>query len=123
MESGTEAHSIVDNTPAANGLEARRRLLQRFNPASAQVNLNLMSRILKPPQGRVDNISFTFEQWNAMVDRQDQRTGRESMTEDTEIAIMMDMSPAELERHVLLISVRYDTYPNAAAFLGSPCDH
>lgn len=31
-ESGTEAHSIVDNTPAENGLEAWRRFVQKFDP-------------------------------------------------------------------------------------------
>lgn len=42
-EAGTEVHSIV----GWNVLEACRRLVQRFDPASAQANLNLLSRILK----------------------------------------------------------------------------
>lgn len=50
-EAGTLAHSIVDNTPGEHGLEAWRRLVQRFDPASAHGNLKLMSKTLKPPGG------------------------------------------------------------------------
>lgn len=56
-DTGTEAHSIVDNMPGDIGLEAWRRLAHRFDPASTQTNMNL---ILKPTKGRIDNISRCF---------------------------------------------------------------
>lgn len=46
-ETGAEAHSIFDKMPSDNGLEAWRRLAQRFDSAPAQANLTLMARILK----------------------------------------------------------------------------
>lgn len=50
-ELGTETHSIEGNTPSVKGLEAWRRLAYRFDPASAQANLNSVGRIPKHPQG------------------------------------------------------------------------
>lgn len=61
-----------------------------------------MSRILKQPSGRVDNISFVIVRWEEMVRRQDERMGRQALAGDTKRAIMMDMRPAELERHLVL---------------------
>lgn len=52
------AHSIDDSTPRENVLAAWRRLVQRFDPASAQAKPNLMSRILKPPQDKIEHMSF-----------------------------------------------------------------
>lgn len=60
-EAGREAHSIVDNTPAENGVEAWRRLVQTFDPTLAHANPNLLSEILKPPTGKTDNMSFLVE--------------------------------------------------------------
>lgn len=60
-ETGTEAPSIVDRTPGENGLEAWRRPVQRLGPAPAQANFSLMSRVLKPSKGRVDNNSSSLK--------------------------------------------------------------
>lgn len=79
-ETGTETHSIVDGTPGQNGLEAWRRMVQRFGPASAHANLNLLSSILKPPRGTVDNISYLIEKWERMVRRQKGRTDRQVLS-------------------------------------------
>lgn len=51
-ETGTEARPIVGSTPADKMLQECRRLVRRFDPASAQANINLMSRIL-PGRGRL----------------------------------------------------------------------
>lgn len=42
-EVGAEAQSDVDDIPGERGLEAWRKLVQSFDPASAQANLILMS--------------------------------------------------------------------------------
>lgn len=61
-EIGTEAPLIANNTPPADqGLEAWRRLAQRFDPASAQANLNLASRSLKPRKGMINDISSMMD--------------------------------------------------------------
>lgn len=73
--------------------------------------MNLMSKILKPPGGKVEHMSFFNEKRGAMVRRQDERTARLALTDDTKRAIMMDMCPPELERHRVLNSDRYDTHP------------
>lgn len=75
--------TIVDNTPAGNGLEAWRRPVQKFDPASAHANLNMMSNILRPPKGKVENMSFRVGKWEEMVRRQDERTGGRSLTDET----------------------------------------
>lgn len=82
-----------------------------FDLALAQANLNLMNRILKPPKGRDDNISFMIEPWEDTVRRQDERTGRPALSDDTKRAIMMFMCPAELDRHLVLNPGRRETYP------------
>lgn len=43
-----------------------------------------------------------------MARRQDERTGRQALTGDTKSAVMMDMCPVELGRHLVLNSARYD---------------
>lgn len=50
MSTGTGAHSTVDvdNTSGEHGLEAWRRLDHRLDPAPAQANLDLTSRISTP---------------------------------------------------------------------------
>lgn len=45
--------------------------------------------------------------------RQDERTGRRALTDETKRAIMMGMCLAELGRHLVLNSDRHDTYPKA----------
>lgn len=76
---------------------------------------NLMNRILKPPTGKVDNIVLLIEKWDEMVRRQDQSTGRQAQTDDTKRVIMMDMCLAEVERHLILNSDRFGTYPELKA--------
>lgn len=71
-EAGTEAHTIVDATPGERGLEAWGRLAKRFDWVSAQGNLNLMSRILKPPSGKADNTSLFIEKWEETAKHQDE---------------------------------------------------
>lgn len=56
-EAGTEAHPNVEHTPMENGLEAWTRLVQRFDPPSTHANINLMSNILTPPNGRIGNVT------------------------------------------------------------------
>lgn len=89
-EAGTEAHSILDNTPGKNGLEAWRRHVPRFDPTSTRTNRDLTGKILKPPMGRVENLSCLIEQWEEIVRRQDKRTGRQAVTDDTKRAINHD---------------------------------
>lgn len=60
-EPWTEARPIVARTPGENDLEAWRRMVGRFDPASAQENISLMSRIFKPPKGKVENMPLRFE--------------------------------------------------------------
>lgn len=91
-EAGTNTYSIIDHarrTRAGVG----GRLVQRFDPASTQANLNLMSRILKLPKGKVENMSSLFETWEEM----------------------MDMCPTELEEQTILNPDMFDTYPKVKA--------
>lgn len=72
-----------------------------------------MSKTLKPPKGNIETISIFLDQLQEMVCRQDEHTGRQALTDDAKRAIMMDMCPVELERHLMLNSDRCDTYPKA----------
>lgn len=85
---------------------------RRFNPSLAQANLGLMSRILKPPKGKIDNISCLIEKCTEIDRRQDARTGRLALADETGRAMMMDICPAESGKHLVFNSDRYDTYPN-----------
>lgn len=46
-----------------------------------------------------------------MVRRPGERTGRQTLTNDTKRVVMMDTCPPELERHLVLKPDRYDTHP------------
>lgn len=82
-EAWTEAHSIMDHAPGKTKnkrIGGAEDIVQCLDPASAQANLNLTSRILKPPKGNVDSFPFLIEKWEDKVRRQDWRTGREFTT-------------------------------------------
>lgn len=70
-----------------------------------------MSKTVTPPKGKVHNITFQVEKWEEMVRRRDERTARNALTDDTSKAILMDMCPAELERHLMRNSDMFDMYP------------
>lgn len=70
-----------------------------------------MITILTLPKGRVDNMSFLIGKLEELVRRQDERTGRQALTYDTKWAVMMDMCPPEVERHLVLKSDNYDANP------------
>lgn len=55
--------------------------------------------------------------------RQDGRTGRQASTDDTKRAIMTDMCPIELERHLVLNSDRYDTYAKVKSAIREYTEH
>lgn len=114
-ESGTEAHSIFDNTLGENGLDAWMGYVQRLGPASAHTNLKQVIRIFKPPKGKVDHISSLIEAWGETARRHDEKNGRQALTDDTQRATMMEMCPSELGRDNTFSSGRFDTYPKVKA--------
>lgn len=69
----------------------------------------LDEQYLAATESKISNVSFLIEKWEETVRRQDERTRRQALNDDTKRAIMMDMCPPELERHLLLNSDRYDT--------------
>lgn len=50
-------------------------MIQGFDSASAQANLNLMGIVLNTHMGQVKHITFLVEKWENMLCRQDERTG------------------------------------------------
>lgn len=109
--SGTENHAIADNMRGENGIESWRRQAPSFDPTSAQANVNVMSKTLKPPKGNIDNRECFIENGEERVRRQDERIGRQAMTDDTTLAMVMDMCLVDIERHLVLDFGRHDTYP------------
>lgn len=101
-ETGTEAHCIVDSAQGDNWLKVWRRLVQRFHPASAQTNLNLMRSVLKPPRGKIDHISFLMDNWEETARRQDDRAGGQVLTDDTTWANLMDTRAEFESKHKLI---------------------
>lgn len=67
---------------------------RRFDPALSQASLKPMSRMAKPPKGKLENVSFLIEKSEETVKRQDGRTGRQTLTDDMKRAKMMDVWPA-----------------------------
>lgn len=106
------AHSIIDMAPIGNGLEAWRRLVHSFDTAPAHANLSLVGNILEPPKGKVANITSLVEKWEKRVRHQDERSGQQALTDDTQTAILMDTCTVKLDRHLALKSDRFDAYPN-----------
>lgn len=52
-----------------------------------------------------------MEKRGEMVRPQDERTGRQTLTDDTAKAILMDMCPDALARHLMLNANKFDTFP------------
>lgn len=63
-----------------------------------------MRNILKPPKSKLDSMSFLMEMLEERVRRQDERTDRQALTDDTKRAVMMDMYLVELEKARLTLT-------------------
>ena len=116
-EDGTEARTIVDNTPGDNGAEAWRLLAKRFDPATEGNNISLMNQILQPPKGKIDNITYLIEKWEELVQRQEMRTRTTILTESTRRTLLVNMCPDVLADHLMMHGQLYPTYQAAKSFI------
>lgn len=106
-----EAQKMVENVPQANGVEAWRRLVRRWDPASAQAGLSLMNAILFPiPAKKISEMPMVLEKWDAMVAKQERRTRGIAVTDSTKMAIVIRMCPPELAKHLRINSQAFKTY-------------
>lgn len=99
-EPGTQAHPIVDNTLAHNGLVVWGRIAHGFGPRPAQAGLSLSKRF-KPPNGKFDYRSFLSERW--------------ALTHDTKRAIVMDVCLVEFQQDMIPKSDSFNIDPNVKA--------
>lgn len=70
-----------------------------------------MSRVVKAQKGKVGDISFLIDNLEDMVRCQEDTTGTQAVIDGTKRAIIMDMCPAELDKHLIIRSNRFDLYP------------
>ena len=88
--------------------EAWRRLIRRWGLPNAHSGLSLMTQILSPqPVKKLIELLRTMENWEAMVRKQDRKTNATTITDTTEIALIINMYPADLARHLRTNSNMY----------------
>lgn len=80
-----------------------------------------MSKILNPPNGKIDNTSSFIAKLLEIGRRHDERIGRHALTDDT--TRIIDMCPVELDRRLLLNSDRCVAYPKAKSAITDYVGH
>ena len=93
--SGTDAFSIVKNTPKRMGLDAWRRIVRKFDPNNPVANLRLLKKIMQPPQVSMDQLPGAIEQWEQHYTHYMDRT-REQLTDSMRRAVLQSMCPTVL---------------------------
>ena len=108
-----QANKIVRNGGEGRGLECWRRLMTEYDPSSAIRRIALLSKIQQPDKALVTNLSVVLEEWLTDKNEYEKITDRNGdpcrVSEDSLIAAMHKIAPAELEK-TLFFGAEEDSY-------------
>ena len=109
-----EAFTIVHNCPKGNGLEAWRKINKRYDPATGCRKGSLLRHILSPAKSKLEDLTANLEVWLDLIARYENRkdpTGaRVQLQDEIKIAVLEQICPTELERHLQMSKARLRTF-------------
>ena len=110
LNTAGEPRTIVKGS-LGNGLEAWRRLKNRYDPETEMNQIGATIRALKPPKvNQLKDLLPALEKWEDELRRQEDATGAPTLNEPTKKAIITEMAPEELSTHLRLNASKYATY-------------
>ena len=104
-----EALTIIKNVADRNGLEAWRRLSNRFDPRTEGRTVNMLMQVLQPPMCKLPDLSAGIEQWEETVRKYEDRD-KEKLPDKIRRGLLIQMCPQSLRDHLLMNSSKYTNY-------------
>ena len=109
-----EAHTIVHNCPKGNGMEAWRKINKRYDPATGSRKGSLLRHILSPAKSKLEDLTGNLEVWLDLISRyeirKDPSGNRVKLQDEIKIAVLEQICPTELERHLQMSKARLKTF-------------
>ena len=109
-----EAFTIVHNCPKGNGLEAWRKINKRYDPATGSRKGSLLRHILSPAKSKLEDLTANLEVWLDLIaryeNRKDPSGARVQLQDEIKIAVLEQICPTELERHLQMSKARLRTF-------------
>ena len=115
LQSLTEGESfdiVLGATP--HGIEALRRLIHRWDPASGGRRCVILRQIVQPGRAKLNELPGAIERWDGLLCRyQKRRAGGEvaqKVDDDIKISVLEGLVPLELGQHLAMNRGRLRTY-------------
>ena len=109
-----EAFTIVHNCPKGNGMEAWRKINKRYDPATGSRKGSLLRHILSPAKSKLEDLTGNLEVWLDLISRYENRKdpsgARVKLQDEIKIAVLEQICPTELERHLQMSKARLKTF-------------
>ena len=109
-----EAFTIVHNCPKGNGMEAWRKINKRYDPATGSRKGSLLRHILSPAKSKLEDLAGNLEVWLDLIaryeNRKDASGSRVQLQDEIKIAVLEQICPTELERHLQMSKARLKTF-------------
>ena len=102
MEEGSEGFEIVRNSSEEVGLDAWRRLNYRFDPTSPLRNLQMLEKLIAPPQVGFGEVVKAVEKWEQQMRICKSRCGDsiEELWKQIHMVCIQKMCPKALKDHL-----------------------
>eukprot|EP00434_Breviolum_minutum_P023424 symbB.v1.2.020662.t1/scaffold1748.1/size222129/10 len=121
------AFTIVRNCPKGNGMEAWRKINKRYDPATGSRKGSLLRHILSPAKSKLEDLTGNLEVWLDLISRYENRKDpsgtRLKFQDEIKIAVLEQICPTELERHLQMSKARLKTFEDHGeeimSFLGT----
>ena len=127
LQALTEGESfdiVLGATP--HGVEALRRLIRRWDPASGGRRRVILRQIVQPERAKLTELPGALEKWDGLLRRyQKRRAGGEVMQpvdDDIKISALEGLVPSELEQHLAMNRSRLRTYAQVRAEIDAYVD-
>ena len=105
-----EPRTIIKGS-LGNGLEAWRRLKNRYDPETEMNQIGATIRALNPPKVlNIGELLPAIERWEDELRRQEDVAGAPALNEPAKKAIVTEMVPEELGNHLRLNASKYQSY-------------
>ena len=97
-----------------NGMEAWRKINKRYDPATGSRKGSLLRHILSPAKSKLEDLTGNLEIWLDLISRYENRKDpsgkRVKLQDEIKIAVLEQICPTELERHLQMSKARLKTF-------------
>ena len=109
-----ESYDLVLSAGSGNGVEALRRLVRRWDPASGGKRRALLKQVLNPDRATLATLPARLEKWEALTRRFERRRAnggpQRPLDDDIRVSALEQLVPQELGNHLALNANRLPDY-------------